>query len=250
MRWIPCSLAAFLVTLVAMPGLDARLASQTATHAPTQQSNEDRQKNDWPWLARYKEANLLTPAPAASENRVVFMGDSITDHWPLAQSFPAMPYFNRGISGQTTPQMVLRFHQDVVALRPKVVVILGGTNDIAGNTGPMTLEETENNLAAMAEIATANQIRVVLCSVLPAYDYPWRPGLEPAQKIVRLNAWIKAYAQAHGHVYVDYYAAMTDARGGLPQSLSQDGVHPLVTGYAMMTPLVSAGISTALKSRR
>lgn len=178
------------------------------------------------------------------------MGDSITDHWPLAQSFPARPYFNRGISGQTTPQMVLRFYQDVVALKPKVVVILGGTNDIAGNTGPMTLEETENNLVAMAEIAMANQIRVVFCSVLPAYDYPWRPGLEPAQKIVRLNAWLKAYAQTHGYVYVDYYAAMADARGGLPQLLSQDGVHPLAVGYAVMAPLVEAGINAALKGCR
>ena len=174
------------------------------------------------------------------------MGDSITEGWHLEESFPAKPYINRGISGQTTPQMVLRFHQDVIALQPKVVVILGGINDIAQNTGPMTLEESENNIAAMAEMATANGIRVVLCSVLPAYDFPWHPGLEPATKVVTINRWIAAYAALHKHIYVDYYAAMKDERGGLPSSLSHDGVHPLPTGYAVMVPLVQAGIDKAL----
>ena len=206
---------------------------------------------DFPWLERFKEADLKLGAPAASEERVVFMGDSITEGWHFDAPggvFAAKPYVNRGISGQTTPQMVLRFHQDVIALQPKVVVILAGTNDIAGNTGPMTLEETEANIAAMAEMAMANHVRVVLCSVLPAYDYPWQPGLTPAPKIDAINEWMKKYAAEHGHIYVDYHSAMKDARDGLPANLSQDGVHPTQAGYDVMAPLVEAGIATALKN--
>lgn len=192
---------------------------------------------------------MALAAPAAGEKRVVFMGDSITEGWHFdgpVGGFAEKPYINRGISGETTPQMVLRFHQDVLALKPKVVVILGGTNDIAGNTGPMTLGETEDNLTAMAELATANHIRVVLCSVLPAFDYPWRPGMTPAPKILTLNAWIKDYAQKKGYVYVDYHTAMKDSRDGLPSTLSGDGVHPLPAGYAVMAPLAEAGIRKAL----
>jgi lysophospholipase L1-like esterase len=177
------------------------------------------------------------------------MGDSITEGWHFEGaegSFAGKPYINRGISGQTTPQMVLRFRQDVIALQPKVVVILGGINDIAGNTGPMTLEQTEDNLASMSELATANHIRVVLCSVLPAFDFPWHPGMTPAQKVLALNAWIKGYAAEKGHIYVDYHAAMKDERDGLPATLSRDGVHPLPAGYAVMAPLVEAGIQNAL----
>jgi lysophospholipase L1-like esterase len=145
--------------------------------------------------------------------------------------------------------MLVRFRQDVIALHPKVVVILAGINDIAGNTGPMTLEQTEDNLASMAELAAAHHIRVVMCSVLPAFDFPWKPGMVPAPKVLALNAWIKAYAAENGHVYVDYHAAMKDSRDGLPAALSQDGVHPLPAGYAVMAPLVEAGIEQALKSR-
>lgn len=204
---------------------------------------------DFPWLARFMEADVKLGAPAPGENRVVFMGDSITEGWHFdvpGGVFAAKPYINRGISGQTTPQIVLRFHQDVIALQPKVVVILAGTNDIAGNTGPMTLEQTEDNIAAMAEMATANHIRVVLCSILPAYDYPWQPGLTPAPKIDALNAWIKDYAAKNGHVYVDYHSAMKDDRDGLPANLSKDGVHPLPAGYEIMAPMVEAGIAKAL----
>jgi lysophospholipase L1-like esterase len=205
-------------------------------------------KNDWPWLGRFKEDDLKLAPPAAGENRVVFMGDSITEGWHFdrPEGFPTKRYINRGISGQTTPQMVLRFHQDVIALQPKVVVILAGTNDIAGNTGPMTLEETENNLAAMAEMASANHIRVVLCSITPAFDYPWKPDLEPANKIDDINAWMKSYAQKNGHIYVDYHTAMKDERDGLPATLSHDGVHPLPAGYTVMAPLAEAGIAKAL----
>ncbi|HEY2468353.1 MAG TPA: SGNH/GDSL hydrolase family protein [Terracidiphilus sp.] len=205
---------------------------------------------DFPWLARFKEADLKLGPPAPGENRIVFMGDSITEGWHFDATggvFATKPYINRGISGQTTPQMVLRFHQDVINLQAKVVVILAGTNDIAGNTGPMTIAETENNIAAMAEMATANQIRVVLCSILPAYDYPWSPGLTPAPKIDEMNSWMKTYAAQHGYVYVDYHSAMKDARDGLPANLSHDGVHPTQAGYDLMAPLVEAGITQAMK---
>jgi acyl-CoA thioesterase I len=214
-------------------------------------SEHDRQLlTDFPWLERFKEADMRLGPPAPGEKRVVFMGDSITEGWHFDKQggvFASKSYINRGISGQTTPQMVLRFHQDVIDLQPKVVVILAGTNDIAGNTGPMTPEETENNLAAMAEMAAQNHIAVVLCSILPAYDYPWRPGLEPAPKIDAINAWIKNYAAQHGYVYVDYHSAMKDARDGLPPKLSEDGVHPTQAGYDIMAPLVEAGIAKAME---
>jgi acyl-CoA thioesterase I len=211
--------------------------------------HDKRLLSDFGGLAKYKEADLKLPAPAPGENRVVFMGDSITEGWKFEGpegSFPGKPYINRGISGQTTPQMLVRFRQDVIELQPKVVVILAGTNDIAGNTGPMTLEQTEDNLASMADLATANHMRVVLCSVLPAYDFPWQPGLEPAPKIVALNTWIKSYAAERGYVYVDFHSAMKDQRDGLPPNLSKDGVHPTTAGYAVMAPLAEAGIKGAL----
>ena len=243
------------------PGNVPETKAPAATQAPTpdkptpeqiaawEKAHDEQIKNDWPWLGRFKEADLKLPPPAAGENRIVFMGDSITEGWHIEGpqgSFPGKPYINRGISGQTSPQMVLRFHQDVVDLKPKVVVILAGTNDVAGNTGPMTPEQTQDNLAAMAEMATQNHIRVVLCSILPAYDFPWKPGMEPAPKIQALNQWIKAYAAQKGYVYVDYHSAMKDARDGLPPALSEDGVHPLPAGYAIMGPLAEAGIAKAL----
>jgi lysophospholipase L1-like esterase len=240
------------------PETTAPVASQAAPATPATtplghpdndywRKHDQQLLNDFPWLARFKEDNLKLGPPNAGEDRVVFMGDSITQGWHLEDSFPGEPYINRGISGQTTPQMVLRFHQDVVGLKPKAVIILAGINDIAGNTGPMTLEETENNLAAMAEMASANHIKVVMCSVLPAYDFPWSPGQYPAHKVVALNEWIKGYTQAKGHVYVDYYSPMKDERGGLPATLSKDGVHPLPAGYAVMAPLAASGIEKALK---
>jgi lysophospholipase L1-like esterase len=238
-------------------------AAQTAAQpaAPAQTSPSGHPSNAWRaehdrqllvdfgGFARYREANMALAAPKADEDRVVFMGDSITDAWKLENSFPGKPYINRGISGQTTPQMLVRFREDAIDLKPKVVVILAGTNDIAGNTGPMTLEQTEGNIASMAELARANGIHVVLCSVLPAFDYSWAPGLAPAPKVVALNEWIRSYAAEKGDVYVDYHSAMKDERGGLPAALSADGVHPLPAGYAIMAPLVKAGIEKALKSR-
>jgi lysophospholipase L1-like esterase len=161
--------------------------------------------------------------------------------------FPGKPYIGRGISSQTTPQMLVRFRQDVVALKPAVVVILAGTNDIAGNTGPSTLEMIEDNLMSMTELARANRIRVVLSSVLPVYDYPWRPGLQPAPKIMALNAWMKAYAARAGVVYLDYFSAMADERQGLKGDLTRDGVHPTEAGYRVMAPLAEKAIAEALR---
>ena len=179
---------------------------------------------------------------------MVFMGNSITEGWApyFKEFFPGKPYIGRGISGQTTPQMLVRFRQDVVALKPKVVLILAGTNDIAGNTGPSTLEMIEDNLASMADLARANGIRVVLMSVLPVWDYPWRPGLEPAQKIVALNAWMKDYAARTGAVYVDAHTPMADERQGMKAEYSGDGVHPNKAGYAVMSPLTEKAIEAAI----
>jgi lysophospholipase L1-like esterase len=241
--------SALLAQTAAAPAQTTK--TEAAPISEWQKQQNERMLKDFPWLARFKEADLKLGAPAAGENRVVFMGDSITEGWHFdapVGGLSGKPYINRGISGQTTPQMLGRFRQDVIKLQPKVVVILAGINDIAGNTGPMTLEQTEDNLASMAELAAANKIRVVLCSVLPAFDFPWRPGMTPAPKVLALNQWIKAYAAEHGHVYVDYHTAMKDSRDGLPAMLSGDGVHPLPAGYAIMAPLVEAGIEKALKS--
>jgi lysophospholipase L1-like esterase len=206
---------------------------------------------DWANLARFRAENARIGAPRVGEQRVVFMGNSITEAWaPLfATMFPNKPYIGRGISGQTTPQMLVRFRQDVVALAPAVVVILAGTNDIAGNTGPSSLEMIEDNIASMAEIAQANGIRVVLSSVLPVFDYPWKPGLEPAPKIVALNAWLKQYARTHRAVYLDYHTPMADARMGLKRELGDDGVHPNLAGYRLMAPLVESAIREAMRQR-
>lgn len=203
---------------------------------------------DWANLNRFREENAKLSMPRSCEDRVVFMGNSITQGWieKVPEFFANRPYINRGISGQTTPQMLLRFRQDVIHLRPKVVVILAGVNDIAGNTGPSTLEMIEDNLHSMTELAEANGIRVVLCSVLPAYDFPWCPGMEPAGKVVELNKRIKAYASTKGAVYCDFFSAMADDRNGLPEDLSEDGVHPNKAGYAIMAPLVEKAIARAL----
>jgi len=228
LRWTTSALL-----VLGMRGLDAQAPSPT----------------DWANLARYRDANAQLAAPAPGENRVVFMGNSITEGWAklFDTLFAGKPYIGRGISGQTTPQMLLRFRQDVVALHPKVVVILGGTNDIAGNTGPSTIEMIEDNLASMAEIAQANGIRVVLVSVLPVADYPWKRGLDPAPKIVALNAWMKAYAARAGAVYLDLHTPMADERQGMRADLASDGVHPTARGYALMAPLTEAAIQEALR---
>lgn len=207
--------------------------------------------DDWAFLARYRDSNTALGAPKPGERRVVFYGNSIFELWApfFATMFSGKPYVGRGISGQTTPQMLVRFRQDVIALHPAVVVILAGTNDIAGNTGPSTLEMIEDNLVSMVELAKANGIRVVLSSVLPAYDYPWKPGLEPALKIVALNAWLKVYAATHHVTYLDFHSTMADERMGLRRELSEDGVHPNAAGYRVMAPLAEKAIAAALRRR-
>jgi lysophospholipase L1-like esterase len=216
--------------------------------------------HDWPNLARYAEANATLALPPKFELRVVFMGDSITDAWispEFGGFFPGKPYVDRGISGQTTPQMLIRFRPDVIALQPKVVMILAGTNDLAGNTGPMTVGQIEANLVSMAELARANKIRVVLASVLPVSNYGHdRQGNpldmrinRPPEKILELNAWIKKYAAANGHTYLDYFSAMVDPRGLLQPDLSEDGLHPNAKGYAVMSPLAEQAIRVALNKR-
>lgn len=203
---------------------------------------------DWAALKHFQEANSQVEVPLENENRVVFMGNSITIGWLKSRPdfFKDKPYINRGISGQTTPQMLLRFRQDVIDLKPKVVVILAGTNDIAGNTGPSTIKMISDNIISMAELAHANGIKVILSSTLPAYDYPWKPGLEPAQKIIALNKIVKEYAQRNKHIYLDYFSAMVDNRDGLPKKYAKDEVHPTVEGYKVMEPLVEAAITKAL----
>ena len=225
--------------------------------ALTRLMGADARQRDWPLLARYRDANRALPKPAAGESRVVFMGDSITDAWPNARFGDYFAtnkaYVGRGISGQTTPQMLIRFRPDVVDLHPKVVVILAGTNDIAGNTGPMTNEEIQANMMSMAELAKANKIKVVLSSILPVSNYHVNPALgpqtalRPMERIRAINDWMKKYAAAEGHVYLDYVPATSDQSGLLRAELSGDDLHPNAQGYAIMAPLADAAIKQALK---
>ncbi len=207
-------------------------------------------RDDFGELARYRDANAGLKPPAAGERRVVFFGDSITDIWPIEKYFPSKPYVNRGIGGQTTPQMLIRFRQDVINLQPAAVVVLAGTNDIAGNTGPMSLEDIEANFASMAELAAAHNIRVILSSVLPVHNYtPQSTDTFPMrspEKIRKLNRWLREYCEAHGCLYLDYFSPMTDARGLLKKELAEDGLHPNADGYAIMAPLAAAAIQKAL----
>jgi lysophospholipase L1-like esterase len=233
--------------------------SQAVAPAPTeleklqiQLTRDEKTLKDWPNLGRYRDDNSKLTAPALGEKRVVFMGDSITDAWgrKYGKFFPGEPYVNRGISGQTTPQMVLRFRPDVVDLHPAVVVILAGTNDIAGNTGPESLEDIEGNMADMVQLAQANKIKVVLSSVMPVCDYI-RPQTErrPPEKILALNAWLQDYAKAHKLVYLDYYSALIDDQKMLKKELTYDGLHPNDAGYTVIEPLASEAIHKALKGK-
>lgn len=207
---------------------------------------------DWPDLARYRDENAKLAAPAAGERRVVFLGDSITDGWgrQAGEFFPGKPYLNRGISGQTTPQMLLRLRQDVIALKPAALVLLAGTNDIAGNTGPMTLEQIQGNLASIAELARAHGIRLVLATLLPVTDaHSPQTSARPPDKIAALNAWIRDYCQAGHCTLLDYHAAMVGEDGLLRPDLSDDGLHPNAAGYAVMAPLAQAAIDRALEGK-
>jgi len=264
MKIIPLLLVA--ATLFVAPAT----RSQTPTQSPatcdcdqlnTKLASAQKTLHDWPNIARYHDANSSVKPPVKDEKRVVFMGDSITDGWQQPQYggfFPGKPYIDRGISGQTTPQMLVRFRPDVIALQPKVVVILAGTNDIAGNTGPMTLEQIEANFESMSELAHANKIRVVLASVMPVSNYGHdRDGKpidvrdrRPPEKILELNKWIKSYAASHGDIYLDYFSAMVDDKGLLKADLSDDGLHPNSKGYAVMAPLAEASITQAFKKAK
>lgn len=216
----------------------------------------DARLRDWANLARYRDANVEVGKAAAADSRVVFMGDSITDNWqqPRFGGFfqAGKPYVDRGISGQTTPQMLLRFRRDVIDLAPKVVVILAGVNDIAGNTGPMTNEDIQGYIASMAELATAHRIKVVLASILPVSESHVGPNgipqttTRPMTRITAINAWIKKYAAAEGHTYLDYFSALLDEKGLLRADLSEDDLHPNAKGYAIMGPLAEAAIARAL----
>lgn len=207
---------------------------------------------DWPNLKRYQDANQELGAPKPGEERVVFMGNSITEGWiqkrPLF--FLNKPYVNRGISGQTTPQMLLRFRQDVINLEPAVVVILAGINDIAGNTGPATVESIANNIKSMVQLAKANDIEVVILSVLPASYFPWKPDLKPGEIVLKLNSLLKEYAVENGCVYVDLHKSMANDELGLKKEYGHDGVHPNAKGYFVMEPPVETAIQKALIKRR
>ena len=251
--------------LLTVPAANAQAQSQPPSDKPcdcdqltTKLTSAQKTLQDWPNIARYHDGNASIQPPAKTEKRVVFMGDSITDGWQQPQYggfFPGKPYIDRGISGQTTPQMLIRFRPDVIALQPKVVVILAGTNDLAGNTGPMTLDQIEGNLQSMDELAHANKIRVVLASVLPVSNYGQdRDGnpidmriKRPPEKIIELNNWIKQYAAAHGDIYLDYFSSMVDEHGLLKADISHDGLHPNAKGYAIMSPLAEKSIAEALK---
>jgi lysophospholipase L1-like esterase len=268
-------LVCFLLFAIALtPGLTAAQSPTSSSTAPSAQapadcaevpalkaSIENMKKNlaDWPNLARYHDANAKVEPPAKNEKRVVFMGDSITDGWTNPQFggfFPGKPYIDRGISGQTTPQMLIRFRPDVIALHPKVVVILAGTNDLAGNTGTETISEIEDNLLTMADLARSHGIHVVLASVTPISDYgprhEGRPAMSvgrPPEKILEINTWMKKYVSENGYTYLDYFSATVDDKGFLKKELSEDGLHPNAKGYAVMGPLAEHAIQVALKKK-
>jgi len=261
-----------LVLVLLLSAVISAAQSPQSSPSPAEESTECTQAKaivtrletrltDWPAIGRYHDDNRKVTAPAKNEKRVVFMGDSITDSWDdprYGGFFPGRPYVNRGISGQTTPQMLIRFRPDVIALMPDVVVILAGTNDIAGNTGPMTLEAIEDNLTSMTELARVHRVRVVLASVLPVSDYekaadgqPRNQTIRrPPEKIKALNEWIKSYAAANKLTYLDYYSAMVDDKGFFKDELSNDGLHPNEKGYEVMSPLAERAIERALKGRR
>jgi lysophospholipase L1-like esterase len=221
------------------PGLDQYRTSRISIYT-----------DDFGQLARYQKANAALAPPAAGESRVVFLGDSITDYWKLADYFPGKPYINRGIDGQTTPEMLVRFRQDVTDLHPKVVVVLAGTNDIAGVTGPTWNEDIESNYASMAELARIHGIRVVFASVLPVHNYTHEAeesfALRPRDRILALNSWLKGYCARNHLVYLDYFSALVDERGMLKRSLADDGLHPTDVGYKVMAPLAEKAIHKAL----
>ena len=251
---------AFLTAVFSLP-VFAQTPSPTPLDLAGEKQRADRLQarfNDFANFARYREANGKLAPSAKNENRIVFIGDSITDSWKLNEYFANRPYVNRGISGQTTPQMLIRFRPDVIELKPKVVVILAGTNDISGNTGPTTIEAIQGNLTSMVELARANRINVVLASVMPVSDYNKnaagtqiiRTVLRPPAQIAALNMWIRQFCTERNLVYLDYFSAMADEKGFLKAEIANDGLHPNAKGYEIMKPLVEQAIYTALKKKQ
>jgi len=249
--WISALLAGLACSGMAALGQTAAPAKNLSSLDKWRFSRTDVYMNDFGELTRYGDDNAKLKPPATNENRVVFFGDSITDIWQLDEYFPGKAYINRGIGGQTTPQMLVRFRQDVIDLGAKVVVILAGTNDIAGNTGSMRLEDIEANYASIAELAQAHKIRVVFSSVLPVHNYTPRAteffAQRSTQKILELNQWLKVYSAAHGCIYLDYFRAMVDEKGLLKKDLADDGLHPNQAGFKVMAPLAEAAIQKALQ---
>src|SRR4029078_13304846 len=242
---------AYALTLVAATALSAQQADKPSSFDEWRKSRVNTYMNDFAELERYRSANTALQSVKPEIGRVVFFGDSITDFWKLDEAFPGKPYVNRGISGQTTPQMLIRFRPDVIDLKPTVVVILAATNDIAGNSGPMTDEDVERNIESMAELAKAHNIKVVLSSITPTSAYHAR-GIpqttsRPMARIKALNEWMKKYAAANGHVYLDYFSAMVDDTGVMKAALTEDDLHPNLAGYAIMAPLAEAAIQRALR---
>ncbi|HLK93154.1 MAG TPA: SGNH/GDSL hydrolase family protein [Polyangia bacterium] len=249
--------------LAACAALSCGAATRPGTAAPTsaaarhleewRRGRTDVYMNDFAELSHYRAANAALPPPTAGESRVVFFGDSITEAWPLERDFPGKPYVNRGISGQTTSQLLLRLREDVIDLGARAVVILAGTNDIAGNTGPISLREIEENFESMAELARAHGVRLVFSSILPVHNYT--PGsdenfdLRPPEKIVALNHWMEGYCRANGLVYLDYFSAMVDEHGLMRRELADKGLHPNAAGYAVMTPLAAKAVERAMVLR-
>jgi len=254
---VPVLVISMLTVAAAQTAAPAMPDCAEVARAVQDMMRQDARLRDWAQLARYHDANEEVKSTNAAV-QVVFLGDSTTDSWrnpAFGGFFPGKPYLNRGISGQTTPQMLIRMQPDVLAFEPKAMVLLAGTNDIAGNTGPMTNAEIENNIASIAQLASANGVKVVLASIMPVSDYHvgTQPGAipqtarRPPDRINALNAWLKDYAAAHGHVYLDYFSAMVDNRGMLKAELSADDLHPTAAGYAIMAPLAEAAIAKALQ---
>jgi len=246
--WTVC-LTCVLI-LPAFPQSAADVSRATKSLNEWRGSREAMLLDDFGELARYREDNAKLAAPAKGDRRVVFFGDSITDGWKLDESFPGRHYVNRGIGGQTTPQMLVRFREDVLDLKASVVVILAGTNDIAGNTGPMSLEEIEANYASMADLARGHGVRAVFSSVLPVHNYTERSAdffpLRSPEKILKLNQWLQDYCRASGCIYLDYFSALVDDKGFMKKDLAADGLHPNQAGYAIMAPLAEKAIRKAL----
>ena len=211
-------------------------------------SQKEKQPMDWPNLKKYTPENQDL-ASVSNKGRIVLMGDSITELWKMTDTdfFQNSGYINRGIGGQTTSQMLLRFRQDVINLKPEIVIILAGINDIAENTGPISLENVFGNIISMAELAKANKIKVVISSVLPANKFPWRPDILPAEKVIELNVMLEKYSKENKIPYINYYHKMVDSKKGLDAKLTADGVHPILSGYKIMEPLLEEAIAKAKK---